>query len=121
MINRLTITPIVTLIFGLLAFFKIALPDTMTEETMVGVVILGGAALTTIMRIFSGGADENGIKVWYHSKILWTQFGAFLVACLALGGVTITGLDPETFAAAALSVAAGLSLVFSFGKRKELV
>lgn len=121
MINKLTITPIVGLIFGLLAFFKVVLPDSITQEVIIGVVLLGGAGLTTVMRYCHGDADDNGEKIWYQSKVLWTQFGAFLCACLALAGVTIPGLDPDTFAASMLTVATALTLLFGMGNKKAIL
>jgi len=110
MFSKLTIAPIVGVLFAAAAFFHVGLPDTMTQPAVVAAVLLASAAITAVMRAMHGDPLADA-KNWYQSKVLWTQVVAAIFAILALFGI-VPAFGQQGAVEAALAAAGVLSWIF---------
>lgn len=113
MFNRTTITALIGMIFAILAYFKVGLPDTMSQDAVVAVVLVATGLATAIARWTDGDEYAAGVKNWWQSRVIWTQVGAVISGGLALFGVSI-GVTQEGFAETAMLIVTVAS--FAFGK-----
>lgn len=118
MFTRLTIAPIVGVIFAALAYFKVGLPDTLTQPAVVAAVLLVSAAVTAIAR-FGHGDVLADAKAWYLSKVIWTQLIAAAFGMLALFGI-VPAIGQEGAIEAVLAVAGVASWIFGAKTTKPL-
>ena len=117
--NKINVTAFVAFVFAVLAFLKVGIPETMTKEGVVAAVMATTSAALLVVRLIHGDADASGVKLWYQSKIVWTQIGTALIAVLALFGVDL-GLRLEDFVALAMAVGTGLTMVFGTGGQAKI-
>jgi hypothetical protein len=73
-----------TAIFGVLAWFHLALPASLTQPKLVAAIVLVAAAVSTVVRVKRGGPPEADAKAWWQSKTIWSAVVAAGVAVLAL-------------------------------------
>lgn len=119
MFNRTTIAPIVALIFFILAYLKVGLPDTMTQEAVV-LAVLGIIGIVTVIARFKTGDEyAAGVKRWWQSKVIWLQIFGVITSLLGLFGVRV-GVDPEAVAGIAAILVTGLTAIFGSGDQAKI-
>lgn len=84
--NTLTLVPIISFIFAVLASFGIVLPPTFSAPAVVAAVMLITTAATGIIR-FNKGDNDLGLKDWWQSRIIVANIIGALFAILALFGI----------------------------------
>ena len=91
-INRIVAAQLVAMVLAVLAAFHVALPSTINATSLVAVIMLGSAAVISVLRVYHPGDPLAAAKPLLSSKTIWTQIEAALFAVLALAGRGI-GVD----------------------------
>jgi hypothetical protein len=87
--SRPVIAYLVAALFAVFAALHIVLPSSMTQESVVGAVMLVLAVATAIVRFGRPGQPGVDAKTWWQSKTIWLQLIAAAAGVLAIFHVVL--------------------------------
>jgi hypothetical protein len=108
-LNRVAVTQLVALALAVLATIGLGVPAGLDTAQIVGLVMMGAAVVTAIVRYGHPGQPAADAKSWWESRTIWVQVVSFAFGLLATLNLLPAGLEQGEVVTTILAIVAALS------------